>query len=106
MPESAKRYTGKRANRGPQRATVHKAEAVPRKGSTARGYNVRWQRARLVYLAEHPLCVECKRHGFTREATVVDHVRPHRGDPELFWDSDNWCSLCKACHDRKTARGQ
>ncbi|WP_143035082.1 HNH endonuclease [Marininema mesophilum] len=22
---------------------------------------------------------------------------------DLFWDKDNWQSLCKRCHDRKTA---
>lgn len=38
-----------------------------------------------------------------RLATVVDHVIPHRGDMELFWDSDNWQSMHKQCHDKKTA---
>lgn len=35
-------------------------------------------------------------------ATVVDHIKPHRGDQRLFWDEDNWQALCKECHDRKT----
>jgi 5-methylcytosine-specific restriction protein A len=35
---------------------------------------------------------------------VVDHVVPHRGDPVVFWDQDNWRALCKRCHDAKTAR--
>ena len=35
-------------------------------------------------------------------ATVVDHVVPHTGDSGLFWDVDNWQSLCKSCHDTKT----
>ena len=30
------------------------------------------------------------------------HIRPHRGDPVLFWDEKNWQSLCKPCHDKKT----
>lgn len=37
-------------------------------------------------------------------ATVVDHIIPHRGNEELFWDEDNWQGLCKRCHDRKTWR--
>ena len=37
-------------------------------------------------------------------ATIVDHVVPHRGDPDLFWDEANWAALCKRCHDAKTAR--
>lgn len=32
-------------------------------------------------------------------ATVVDHVKPHRGDLELFLDRTNLQSLCKPCHD-------
>ena len=36
---------------------------------------------------------------------TVDHIIPHRGDPELFWDRSNWQALCKNCHDRKTGMG-
>jgi 5-methylcytosine-specific restriction protein A len=36
------------------------------------------------------------------KATVVDHIVPHRGDVKLFWDENNWQSLCKSCHDHKT----
>ena len=36
-------------------------------------------------------------------ATDVDHVKPHKGDAELFWDEANWQALCHACHSRKTA---
>ena len=38
------------------------------------------------------------------KATVVDHVVPHRGDEQLFWDRSNWRALCKRCHDQKTRR--
>ncbi|PAU94052.1 HNH endonuclease, partial [Paracoccus salipaludis] len=34
---------------------------------------------------------------------TVDHVVPHRGDPERFWDQDGWQPLCASCHSRKTA---
>lgn len=51
-------------------------------------------------------------------AEVVDHIKPPRfkeamdsGVPArieqakaLFWDRNNWQSLSKRCHDRKTAR--
>ena len=36
-------------------------------------------------------------------ATVVDHIKPHLGDYGLFWESDNHQSMCKTCHDIKTA---
>lgn len=69
-----------------------------------RGYNSKWRTARQGYLAHHPLCAECQRHGRITPATVVDHMIPHKGDKKLFWDRDNWQPLCKACHDAKTAR--
>lgn len=76
-----------------------------------RGYNSRWQRARAAYLAAHPLCVECAKHGRVTPARVVDHVRPHRGDQALFWDERNWQALCDHtspfdCHGAKTGRGE
>ena len=37
-------------------------------------------------------------------ATVVDHIVPHRGDWARFIDRSNLQSLCKPCHDAKTAR--
>ena len=75
-----------------------------RASSSSRGYDRRWRKARLCYLREHPLCVECQRHGRVTPATVVDHIQPHRGNRDLFWDVENWQPLCKGCHDKKTAR--
>jgi 5-methylcytosine-specific restriction enzyme A len=74
------------------------------RGSSAdRGYGGAWQKARAHYLRAHPLCVYCEREGITKAAEVVDHITPHKGDWDLFWDSDNWQSLCKRHHDIKTA---
>lgn len=73
-----------------------------RASSGKRGYDSRWNRARVRYLKEHPLCVKCMEEHRLVKATVVDHVVPHRGDAVLFWDESNWQPLCKACHDKKT----
>ena len=43
-----------------------------------------------------------QRRGLIVPATVVDHVRPHKGNPAVFWDSTNLQSLCVQCHDAKT----
>lgn len=75
-----------------------------RAGSTARGYGSQWQKARLGYLAHHPLCRHCEAEGRTEPATVVDHIKAHKGDMALFWDTANWQPLCKRHHDEKTAR--
>ena len=72
------------------------------RSASARGYGKAWQRESRRFLAAHPLCVQCAKQGRYVKATVVDHIRPHRGDPALFWDQSNWQALCKPCHDKKT----
>lgn len=94
---------------GTGRCPAHKAierKQFDRERGSAheRGYTSAWQRARLGWLRNHPLCVQCERVGTVEVATVVDHIVPHRGDKALFWDSNNWQSLCKLHHDSKTAR--
>ena len=78
---------------------------IDRERGTAnnRGYNYRWQQERKRFLMFNPLCVQCDADGNVVTATVVDHIIPHRGDQQLFWDRSNWQSLCKLHHDRKTA---
>ena len=72
--------------------------------SKERGYDYRWRKASKAYLLEHPLCAECYKKGILTAATVVDHIVPHRGDKQLFWDRENWQPLCKKCHDEKTLK--
>jgi len=74
------------------------------KSANERGYVYRWQKGRVQYLADHPLCVYCEQRGKLTPASVVDHIVPHRGDMTLFWDISNWQSLCKKCHDSAKAR--
>lgn len=69
-----------------------------------RGYDRRWRRYRFVYLAEHPWCVECLKESIYTPAKAVDHIIPHKGDMELFWDPKNHQGLCTSCHSRKTVR--
>lgn len=64
-----------------------------------RPYNSRWRKARATFLAAHPLCVMCAKAGRVTAATVVDHIKPHKGDQRLFWDTANWQPLCKTHHD-------
>jgi 5-methylcytosine-specific restriction protein A len=65
-------------------------------------YGRRWQRARQKFLTEHPYCRECPADSYTF-ATEVDHIVPHEGDYERFWDQLNWQGLCGTCHRKKTA---
>ena len=70
-----------------------------KESSTSRGYGYKWQKAREGHLRNSPLCVMCQRDGRVTAATVVDHAVPHRGNMEVFWDRENWQSLCKFHHD-------
>lgn len=92
------------------RCEKHQQERVRRydkaRGTAAeRGYDERWRSARVDYLRRNSLCVICKMNRRMTPATVVDHIKPHRGDMKLFWNVDNWQSLCTFHHNAKTARG-
>lgn len=94
----------------PTRAAVADTQAVKmlnpdawREGLTTaqRGYGGKWQRYRLRFLAKNPVCRMCAAEGRITEATVVDHVIPHRGDMELFWKGEHQ-PLCASCHGKKS----
>jgi 5-methylcytosine-specific restriction enzyme A len=58
-----------------------------------------WQRERLAYLHEHPLCEDCLEQGKTEAATEVHHMdyvhKPH------------WLrALSMGCHSVRTRRGE
>lgn len=80
----------------------HQALEGNKRSAASRGYDGRWRKARERYLKAHPLCIRCKEQGRLVKATVVDHIKPHRGDIGLFWDESNWQPMCKCCHDKKT----
>ena len=66
-------------------------------------YNTsQWRRASKAFLAENPLCVECKKEGKTTPSRVTDHIIPHQGNEQLFWDSSNYQALCFDHHRKKT----
>jgi len=78
----------------------NQVEQERRGTASERGYGSRWARYRRMYLAEHPICVQCR-----RGATDVDHIKAIRGpyDP-LFWVQENHQALCHSCHSEKTVK--
>jgi 5-methylcytosine-specific restriction protein A len=62
-------------------------------------YNSRWNRASKAFRDRYSLCTYCQQVGKTTRATVTDHIVPHKGGVEKFWDQSNWQPLCKHCHD-------
>ena len=59
----------------------------------------RWKATRLFQLGTHPMCCLCEEAGKLTPACIVDHIVPHKGDVDLFFDPNNLQSLCKSCHD-------
>ena len=74
-----------------------------RDSASKRGYGRRWRISSKAFLVNHPFCVRCLAKGTYTPATIVDHIKPHKGNQTLFWDKNNWQPLCKLCHDKKTA---
>lgn len=64
----------------------------------------RWQKLRRQVLKRD--LYTCQRTGVlvtgkypAPNSAVVDHKKPHRGDPVLFWDEDNLHTVSKVYHD-------
>ena len=58
-----------------------------------------WYRLRYYQLRKEPTCRYCEAQGRIEAATVVDHIKAHKGDESLFYDENNLQSLCKQHHD-------
>jgi|TARA_Y100000310_G_C20463516_1_gene706470 5-methylcytosine-specific restriction protein A len=69
-----------------------------------RGYDSRWRKYRKIFLNKFPFCQYHLKNSEYVQATVVDHIIPHKMDKVLFWKESNHQALCKSCHDSKTAR--
>ena len=88
-----------------------------RSSPQSRGYTWQWQKRSKLFRQRYPLCGMrpdnlqpvmsfCHDEGRMTPAYQTDHVVPHRGDQDLFWDEiDNWQSLCRECGARKSAAG-
>lgn len=88
--------------RRPWQPAPIKREYVQHAARDSRYSTAAWQHARATQLAKCPCCVVCTQQGRTTTATVADHTTPVRlgGD---FWDSRNHQSLCRPCHQAKSA---
>lgn len=62
-----------------------------------------WRRLRHHQLSQEPLCRFCLITEDVTAASICDHIKPHKGDLELFYDASNLQSLCKHHHDSAKA---
>jgi 5-methylcytosine-specific restriction protein A len=88
----------------------HRKQEGPRPTANSRGYGARWQKERLAFIYQqfalgNVRCADCECLFFSDKGIEVDHIVPHRGNQQLFWDRTNWQMLCHECHSRKTLRG-
>lgn len=59
----------------------------------------RWKDMReRVLLAAMYTCAMCGRLEGNTAKLVADHIKPHRGNPVLFWNESNLQVLCSECH--------
>lgn len=63
-----------------------------------------WQKLRRKVLARDPLCKFCAKKGIVTAGNTVDHIKPHRGKMELFFEITNLQTLCKSCHSSTKQR--
>lgn len=60
-------------------------------------YDHAWRKYCDKFLEINFECYAC-----AKRATVVDHLRPHKGDDKLFKKLDNHIPLCVSCHNTVT----
>ena len=64
-----------------------------------------WQKLRLSYMQQHPLCEECLKKGIIKSAKDIHHkvsfmtVDDKAERERLAFDSDNLMALCRECHN-------
>lgn len=66
----------------------------------------RWKRLRLsIFLRDGYVCQMCSALQGDTSKLTCDHVRPHRGDEQLFWSETNLQTLCtEPCHVKHKQR--
>lgn len=77
------------------------------KTSFDRGYDRQWRKVRQLALArDSHLCRDCLERDKVTAASEVHHVVKIEQRPDLRLCVDNLRSLCRDCHDVRTARGE
>ena len=104
MPKKPKSHAQRMREREKENGTYQKKYNAGWKSSAKQGYDHKWRKFRQAFLSQNPLCAHCLEKGLTVEAVVVDHVIPHRGDKNLFYNNE-FQALCVSCHNIKTNKG-
>lgn len=84
-------------------ADITKAEHVKDRASKKGFKDKVWKAAVSNHLNSIPLCEDCSRRGYVSVACAVVHKTEPKLDRVLFWDKNNWLSVCSPCHQRLIA---
>lgn len=106
MPQQPPRFASGGRTREQRQAAAKRQVDARRGNTTQRGYGADWQCLRAEQLRREPLCRFCAEAGRFTCGQVVDHIVPIAEAPHLRLDPDNLRTLCKRCHDRRTATEQ
>jgi 5-methylcytosine-specific restriction protein A len=91
---------------GSSKCEKHKRKAWHREKNESRherGYGWKWDKIRAIVLRRDQfLCVPCKKLGFVRKATAVDHIKNKASGGTD--DLENLQSICEQCHKEKTQK--
>lgn len=69
------------------------------KTGRSKGYDRDWDIYRFRFLHHNPNCYCCG-----QKATVVDHIKAHKGDNNLFKNLKNHMQMCTSCHNYVTGK--
>lgn len=83
----------------PTRADQNAAVDAGRGSSRERGYGAQWDRASALFRLHHPICKGCDAVGLVTATEVTDHVEPHKGNRDRFWNAAMWQPACRWHHD-------
>lgn len=75
------------------------ANATPTKDHSHLYNTTTWRKLRLKILERDNYC--CIKCGRSEDRMAVDHIQPHNGNEELFYNESNLQTLCPQCHAKK-----
>ena len=71
-------------------------------------YSTRWWKEyRVEFIAANPTCCDpFGEHGPLVPTWTADHIKPHRGNLQLFMDPTNHRPVCQRCNSKLSVREQ
>lgn len=62
----------------------------------------KWRTYRVSWIMSNPFCEICQKNNQLIPTNQINHLKPWRFWPSLFWDEQHWQPLCHSCHSKET----